>query len=111
MKDVSIARATTSASAVISTTAENIPCGGENDELQHRVRRGKEVIVGDELARPGEHESVRECDGGEHPVGHRPSNPEGLNASAASSNPNETAGAHDGPKKVDVNDSASPSTK
>ena len=31
-----------------------------------------------------------------------------MNAKASSSVPNDTAGAHDGPKNVDVNDSANP---
>src|SRR5207249_1208635 len=55
-------------------------------------------------------EGDRERGGGEGPVAHRPSNPDGLKARAARSSPNDTAGAHDGPKNVDVNDSASPST-
>src|SRR5258705_7176458 len=40
-----------------------------------------------------------------------PNIPEGLNASVASSRPKDTAGAHEGPKNVEVKDSASPSTK
>src|SRR5205823_14670288 len=68
------------------------------------------VIVGNETAADDDHQRSCECRSGKGPVLHRPSNPEGLNARAANNNPNDTAGAHDGPKNVDVNDSAMPST-
>src|SRR5439155_9662903 len=95
---------------VAGVAAQDVPCRREDDELQHRVRRGEEVIVGNEPARGNDREGDRERGGGEGAVAHRPSNPDGLKASAARSSPNDTAGAHDGPKNVDVNDSASPST-
>src|SRR5205823_10992481 len=79
-------------------------------ELQHRVCRGEEIIVGDETTGGDDRHGGREREGSKGTVLHRPSSPEGLNPSAASSNPNDTAGAHDGPKNVDVNDSAIPST-
>src|SRR5215831_8723370 len=95
---------------VAGVAAEDVPGGGKDDELQHRVRRREEIVVADEPGRRDQRESDRERERCERPVAHRPSSPVGLKASAASRMPNETAGAHDGPKKVAVNDSARPST-
>src|SRR5206468_3392826 len=95
---------------VARVAAKDIPRRREDDELQHRVCRGEEIIVGDETTGDDDRHGGRERDGSKGAVVHRPSNPEGLKASAANSSPNDTAGAHDGPKNVDVNDSAIPST-
>src|SRR5262249_36655025 len=88
--------------------AEDVPRGGEDDELQDRVGCGEIVVVDGEPARGHEGDGGEQDDDDESPISHRPSNPEGLNASARSSVPNDTAGAHDGPRKVEVNDSARP---
>src|SRR5207247_2396493 len=89
---------------------EHVPRRREDHELEHRIRGGEVVIVGDEHARRDEGKRERESDGGEARVRHRPKSPDGLKARVASSSPKETAGAHDGPAKVAVKDSASPST-
>src|SRR2546429_9590744 len=80
---------------VAGVAAEDIPRRREDDELQHRVCRGEEIIVGDETTGGDDRHGGREREGSKGAVLHRPSSPEGLNASAASSKPNDTAGAHD----------------
>src|SRR5690349_20376711 len=96
---------------VTRVAAEDVPGGGEDHELQHRIRGGEPVVVRKE--RPRTHQQQRDGEGGEREArsAHRPKSPEGLIASVASSKPNDTAGAQEGPSKVDVNDSARPRMK
>ncbi len=87
---------------VAGIAAENVPGGGQHDELQHGVAGEEHVVVADP-ARGEEHDGRRrdrdqQKDAGPHDRrSYRPRRPAGRNASVSRRTPNATAGAQDGP--------------
>src|SRR5262249_32387567 len=90
---------------------EDVPGGREHDVLQHDVAGEEEIVVLDEARDREQRRADSDCDEREQPGthDHRPRMPAGRNASVSSKNPNDTAGAHDGPEKVAGKRSTTPS--
>ena len=84
---------------VAAIAAKNIPRGREHHILQHDVA-GEEIVVVAERQRSSkdtaaDDEANQQEQAGAHVQ--RPSRPAGRTASVSSRNPNDTAGAQDGP--------------
>src|SRR5262249_39120676 len=82
--------------------AEDVPGGRQYDVLQHHVAGEEHVVVADRT-RADEHDGTErhanEDEQARAAHDHRPNRPAGRSASVSKRKPNDTAGAHDGPRK------------
>ena len=84
---------------VAAIAAEDVPGGRQHDVLQHDIAGEEQIFVaegdGPDIERRADGEPDDEKDVRAH--GQRPIRPAGRNASVSNKNPNDTAGAQDGP--------------